>query len=118
MAKWLVMLVVVVACGGEGEALQQATAHDAVIDTPQLDICAVCTSNADCASGVCKLYGDGYRKCSTTCTAGEPASQCTAPGHGFCNLMGYCACPRYEPPTDAGVDDAQKDAAVVPIDAP
>jgi hypothetical protein len=115
----LVVVVVAVACGGEGELLHQTTAHDAAEpDAPMLAVCALCTSDAECATGVCKIYGDGYGKCSPTCTAGQAASQCTGSSMGFCNFMGYCMCPRYEPPMDAGIDDPPKDAPVVPpIDA-
>ncbi|HEX5060475.1 MAG TPA: hypothetical protein VFV99_14005 [Kofleriaceae bacterium] len=106
MRLWLVVAVVLAACGGEGEF------HDAA--SPPL--CALCTSDTDCETGICWTYGNGQSKCTHTCTAGEEAADCPT---GRCNGMGYCMCPGYEPPTDAGIDDAQKDAPEVPpADAP
>jgi hypothetical protein len=117
MARWLVVGVLVAACGGEGELQQSTIAHDAAIDAPMLSICAICSVDADCATGICKLYGDGWGKCSPSCAFGEAAPHCTGSSTGICNGMGYCMCPQYAPP-DAGIgDDAQKDAGTLPIDA-
>ena len=108
MKSWLLVAVVVAACGGAGEY------NDAHVSP--LELCALCTSDADCVSGLCRMYGDGYRKCSHTCTVGQEAIDCPAPAEGFCNNMGYCGCPVYQPPTDASVDDSYKDAPEVPVD--
>jgi hypothetical protein len=112
------VLVVVAACGGEDEPLHATTPQDAEPDAPMLAVCAICSHDADCATGVCELYGDGWGKCSPACTPGQAAAQCTGTSTGTCNGGGYCMCPHYAPP-DAGVgDDAQKDAATgEPLDA-
>jgi hypothetical protein len=99
------MLVVATACGAEGTS---STQHMA----PQ-PVCALCDTDADCETGICRQYGDGYLKCSTTCTAGEAAPQCSVPQSGFCNLMGYCTCPPYQPPADADTSGVPKDAPTV-----
>lgn len=104
MRSWLLVALVVTACGGEGESNPQP-------------LCSVCTSDADCESGLCRMYGDGYLKCSHACTAGDVSLDCTSPAEGFCNLMGYCGCPVIAPPTDASIDDSYRDAPMTPIDA-
>jgi len=47
-----------------------------------------CSSNEQCASGVCFEFGDGSRLCSSTCTADD---QCPDGSRGqHCNDQGYC----------------------------
>ncbi len=116
MLRWSVLLVLLFACGGEGESQLpvQTTQHDAGIDAFERAICDLCTTDADCASGICKMYGDGYRKCSTTCTPYEAAPQCIGSSPGYCNGMGYCGCTFMPMPADAGVDDGPRDAPEPP----
>ena len=101
--RWA-LVVMLAACGGAYE-------------TTMLPLCSVCTSDGDCESGICKMYGDGYRKCSTTCDPYESAPQCISPAVGYCNGMGYCGC-QFMHPVDAGVpDDGYRDAGEAPLDA-
>jgi hypothetical protein len=58
---------------------------------------------------MCFLYGDGYRKCTETCTP----MGCPAPSQG-CNGKDVCGCNPYSPPVDAGSDGEYRDAAVSP----
>jgi len=96
-------VVVIAGCGGSTDA-PRSQVGDAPLPRPSpLGLCALCTSDAACDSGICRMYGDGYRKCSLTCTPLDTAPQCTAPAEGACNGMGYCMCPFYSPPADAGV---------------
>ena len=122
-AAWV--LVLAAACKGGGVESPPALCSTGCTPdaSPLLALCAVCMADGDCASGVCRMYGDGYRKCSTSCQAGEPAMQCTAPAPGGCNNMGFCMCPQIQMPMDAGPEplDAWEppvDAAEAPIDAP
>lgn len=90
--RLLLLLFVLGACGGG--------------PLEPLPICSLCATDEDCASGTCRMYGDGYRKCSTSCAAGEAAPQCaTMTEPGFCNGMGFCTCPFMAPPADARVGD-------------
>jgi hypothetical protein len=109
MIRWAVMLVVAAACGADSTS---SSAHVA-----SLRLCALCDADSDCETGICREYGDGYRKCSNTCTAGEAASQCSAPSSEWCNNMGYCVCPQYQPPVDADTSGTYKDARMAPPDA-
>lgn len=106
MMRWLVMLVLAAACGADGTT---SGAHAA-----RLGVCALCGSDGDCETGICREYGDGYRKCANTCSPAEPASDCPAPSSGGCNNMGYCMCPQYQPPADADTSGTYKDAAMAP----
>ncbi|HEY5921205.1 MAG TPA: hypothetical protein VIV11_06020 [Kofleriaceae bacterium] len=120
MASWRLVIAgaTLVACGGPDP-------FDAMpLERQGLALCTLCTSDTDCTTGVCRMYGDGYRKCSHTCSAGSAAPECPPPqSTGACNLMGYCMCAPYQPPMDAcaGYCDAPMapiDAAMVPLDAP
>jgi hypothetical protein len=54
----------------------------------------MCTGDSQCASNVCAPYKMGaYKLCTLKCTAMMPAPQCTSPGDGTCNGMGYCKFP-------------------------
>lgn len=114
----LLAIALLVGCGGD------LLPRDATIDTKQpLALCSPCTDDLECATGICRQYGDGYRKCTAMCEPSQPALVCPQPAStGGCNEMGYCMCPFLPPPTDAGVDDADagyKDAMIfVPEDAP
>ena len=113
--RWWLALVVA-ACSSSGTGSPPArcnTSTACATDGPvPLALCEICTADTDCASGICRMYGDGYRKCTTTCTAGESAPQCTGPALGGCNLMGQCMCPRIDPPTDAGPDPRDAPVAI------
>lgn len=102
MARWAWLVLFAVACGGMGDGGQSRIAP--------LPLCALCSTGEQCASGVCRRYGDGYSKCSQAC--GSSQSACPAPSEGFCNLMGYCGCAPYSPPADAIPDGVYIDAAV------
>jgi hypothetical protein len=113
VSRALLLLLIVAACGGDPTT--QAPQRCTTCTTPDggvLSLCELCTADSDCESGVCRMYGDGHRKCSTSCTAGESAPQCTSPAYGSCNLMGYCACPQYQPPSDAGTDPRDAPMAI------
>jgi len=123
MARLAILLLALTACGTEGRrdvpcGGQRTSCTTPIIDgnqpSPPRDLCELCTDASDCASGVCRMYGDGYRKCSQTCTV-DDATQCTAPSSMFCNNMGYCGCPQV--PVDAGVplDGERRDAAEGPF---
>jgi hypothetical protein len=59
-----------------------------------LPLAAMCNADAQCASHVCAPYKMGaYQLCTLRCTALMPAPQCTSPGTGQCNGMGYCKFP-------------------------
>lgn len=51
-----------------------------------------CTTNEDCASGVCYI-GDQGSYCSLKCTADTAATACVAPFAGTCNKKGFCKKP-------------------------
>ena len=109
MRRWAIVWLFAFGCAEHGGKSQPPM---------PLELCELCSSDSQCESGICKEYGDGYRKCSVTCAPFEPAAQCAAPALGGCNGMGYCMCPFYEPPGDAGAGDALPlDAPSVPLDA-
>jgi hypothetical protein len=57
-------------------------------------LAAACTSNTQCASGLCGSYKMGAEMlCTFHCTMGQPAPQCTTPGNGMCNGMSECMFP-------------------------
>ena len=118
MVRWLVFVVLAAACGqdGESDGPQGSTFADAPARIVR-GVCALCSTDTDCASGICRQYGDGNRKCTLACTVGQPVDACAAPSTGFCNGMGYCTCPYIDPPHDAGTGDPPMDAATIPLDA-
>jgi len=115
MTRWALVLLVAAACTGGSDhesRLPQCVGCTGARDAAASgSLCSLCTADSDCESGTCKPYGDGYRKCSLTCTAWEPAAQCTVPSPGSCNGMGHCMCPPMEAPQDAG---SPLDAPTVP----
>lgn len=50
-----------VPCGGEGTRCTPPIIDGNEPSLPR-GLCEVCTAASDCASGVCKMYGDGFRK--------------------------------------------------------
>jgi hypothetical protein len=98
MARWVVMLVLAAACGADSSGTQRSA---------PLPLCALCDTDADCETGICRQYGDGYRKCSNTCVPTQSTPPQCSEG---CNNMGYCMCPHYEPPPDADTSGVSKDA--------
>jgi len=107
MTPWALVIVIAAACSADSTAAGHAHA---------LSLCALCDDDAQCETGICREYGDGYRKCSTTCTPGELAPQCSAPSSGSCNGMGYCMCAPYQAPVDADTSGVPKDAPMAPSD--
>lgn len=109
----LLLLLVLSACARDVVDDTHAPCTTCTPDALTQPICSLCTADSDCASGICRMYGDGYRKCSTTCAVGQAAPQCaTMTEAGACNGMGFCGCPFYEPPRDAGVDGGFYDASM------
>ncbi len=53
----------------------------------------ICTTNDDCASGVCYASDQGAHYCSARCTAEDATTVCVAPLAGSCNKKGYCKKP-------------------------
>jgi hypothetical protein len=53
----------------------------------------ICTTNDDCASGVCYASDQGAMYCSAKCTAENATTVCVAPLAGSCNKKGYCKKP-------------------------
>jgi hypothetical protein len=52
-----------------------------------------CTTNEECASGICQEYPNkGSRLCSNKCTQGTATTDCPAPSGG-CNNQGVCKAP-------------------------
>jgi hypothetical protein len=86
------------ACGsgasGSGSATVDMTTLARGGDGGLLALGAMCNSDGQCASSICTPYKMGaYKLCSLKCTALMPAPQCTSPGDGSCNGMGYCRFP-------------------------
>lgn len=106
MIRWAVMLALAAGCGADSTSSSPRAVP--------LPVCALCDSDMECETGICREYGDGYRKCSTTCTAGDIGPVCSGPPSGGCNLMGYCTCPPYAPPPDADPSGIPKDAPTAP----
>jgi hypothetical protein len=56
-----------------------------------LALCQTCTTNTECASGLCAPYMMGATmKCSHSCAAATAATDC--PGVNACNGMNVCKC--------------------------
>ncbi len=99
----LPLVFLLAACGASSTAQDAGVARD-MSDCPDLigaptgdallGLGQMCTWAGQCASGVCAPYKMGaYHLCSLQCTANMSAPQCTSPGDGQCNGMGYCRFP-------------------------
>jgi hypothetical protein len=54
-------------------------------------LCAACTTDTECASGLCAPYMMGnVKKCSHSCAAATASTDC--PGINACNGMNVCKC--------------------------
>jgi hypothetical protein len=92
------VLVLGIGCGTSTSTPDGSASVDmaktGTVDGSLLPLAAMCTGNAQCASGVCAPYKMGaYMLCTFKCTAGASAPQCTSPSTGQCNGMGYCKFP-------------------------
>jgi hypothetical protein len=78
-------------CGGTvpSPLAHEAGADDGAGTDGPLPFGATCSSNGDCESGVCALFGDGTKHCTETCV---DATTCPSGSQGpKCNGKGYCA---------------------------
>jgi hypothetical protein len=101
--RWMVLLLVIAsapACADdigqfEPDAAPASAEPDAAPGAPDaaavggLAFLAVCTSNAECASGLCFNFNAKGLHCTHTC---QSATDCEAPSPG-CNGMNVCKAP-------------------------
>jgi hypothetical protein len=52
-----------------------------------------CTTDVDCASGLCYQTDKGDKYCSIKCTLATATEVCVAPLSGTCNNKGFCKKP-------------------------
>jgi hypothetical protein len=75
---------------------QAAVVHDLAMSNSGGDgglkaLCATCTDNSECGTGMCLPYmGGTIKKCSHSCTPATAAQDC--PGVAMCNNMAPAVC--------------------------